>query len=263
MPEELPEGLPEGLPKELPKGLPEDLPWDWVYLSCNKYITILDILNNIELPWSWDSVSSRDDITMDIVLNNNVSWDWYSISVHEQITMQNIIDNYDKPWVIFGLSENPNFDIKIFIENIDKFPNCKLTDYEENDDDSVVSYISDDDTYLEWSCISQNSHTTIDFIMSNLHLPWCFNSFSLNPSVTMDMINNNLNFPWKWDCLVGNPNVNGNFILKYYEKINLSVNDDSKHTIKYSFTDKIFNKMNYVKKTMIIILLTKILCAKK
>ena len=58
-----------------------DIPYDWSGLSCNKNITMKDVLDDPDRPWDWNSLSYNENITMNDVLDNpDKPWDWYNLS---------------------------------------------------------------------------------------------------------------------------------------------------------------------------------------
>ena len=90
-----------------------DKPWDWSGLSCNKNITMSDVLNNPDKPWDWSRLSRNKNITMKDVLNNpDKPWDWSRLS---NITIEFIeknINNID----FIELSSNTFIDKEPFLE---------------------------------------------------------------------------------------------------------------------------------------------------
>ena len=76
-----------------------DKKWDWYWISCNKGITMKDILDNPDKPWNWEWISSNPNITMKDINNNpEKPWNWESISRNPSITIKDINDNHELPW---------------------------------------------------------------------------------------------------------------------------------------------------------------------
>ena len=93
-----------------------DRPWNWVQLSDSLNITISDVLNNLYLPWVWKELAQNKSISIDDVLTNptlpwECIWDYESLS-NERKRYDNLDklrwDKYDDNFVkrsIFLLEE--------------------------------------------------------------------------------------------------------------------------------------------------------------
>lgn len=159
-----------------------DLPWNWQYLSQNRYITTIQVIENHTLNWVWEQVSNnivKPEDTKLIFKNSDLPWDWESLSYVLRVTNEDI--KFTTKWNDRCLSGNKSITWKLVVSN----PQIKW-DYDR---------------------LIMNPNITLDIIMSNLHLFLNFESLSYNPSLTLKQVLDNPKLPWNWYVLSSCMNV--------------------------------------------------------
>ena len=85
-----------------------DKPWNWPNISCNKNITMADILENADKPWDWNSISRNPNITIDFIENNIDKINFANLSYNKFIDKEPLlkilmnITYYDIVSIILG-----------------------------------------------------------------------------------------------------------------------------------------------------------------
>jgi hypothetical protein len=177
----------------------------WIAASKGVKVTMDELKQNLDLPWKWTCLSNNPNITMDMIENNpELPWVCPTISDNPNITMEFIKSRGDIQWNWYAISASKYIDLPTLRAHVHQ---------------------------IQWLDASSNYAISVETIMSNLDLPWCFGTISFRrdlkfetvlarldlkwdwrgisqcPGVTFDMIMENLDLPWDPDAVSHNPNV--------------------------------------------------------
>ena len=107
-----------------------------------------------------------------------------------------VVDEHpEKKWCWYTLSSNPQLTPELL--------------------DHIISI--GEEHQLSWYDVSRNPSIPIEYVMDNLHLPWCWEGLTRNPNVTMKFIKDHPKNPWVWRSVSKNPNITEEFIESHSE----------------------------------------------
>lgn len=185
-----------------------------ISLSYSPYLTMKDVIHDLEYKWDWDALSEHKNITMlDILRYPCFTWNYAYISINPNLTVEYVI----------------SMDISRKINNMSD-PNCHMYDEEcgQNDDNCYC-----------WAkrhiFLFSNPSLPISFILEKYQdMCYCceISDIMANPNMTLDIIENYLSrdcepnnrfcqfykFKNSFDKISKNPNITFEFIKKYITK---------------------------------------------
>ena len=126
----------------------------------------------------------------------------------------NFIINNDQDWDYTQLMKNPNLELNLVLEHLDKPWDMNELSYLIKDDDTFKDFnIIEDNVSLPWDfiIISQHKNVTVDILRQYSKIPW--NYYSLTRDIDFDLIIENIDLPWDFKYLSTHPDLN-NEILK-------------------------------------------------
>jgi|SaaInlV_200m_DNA_4_1039719.scaffolds.fasta_scaffold29091_2 hypothetical protein len=86
---------------------------DWFWVSRHPDLTIKMILDYPATPWIWSMVSCNKSISMgDIIDNDTLPWDWPSVSLNPNWTSAMLQRYPDKPWYFAILGMKSTITVK-------------------------------------------------------------------------------------------------------------------------------------------------------
>lgn len=133
----------------------------WFYFSESKFITLEDILANLDLPW-----------------------DWYHVSQNPNVNFQHYLDHPELPWDILGLSRNKNLRLEDVISNPDlNWDWTAIVSQKWVNIDVVIANPS-----LSWSYfyLPMNDNITFRDMLAHRELPWGWINFSFKDYVSLE-----------------------------------------------------------------------------
>lgn len=197
------------------------LPYDYNHTSRlinKKYIkpSLEQIHRNYNINTYWDGVkiSSRNDITVDFIVDNpHVPWIWDIISKNPIVKFSDIINNPTLPWYWPHLSANIDINIDFIKNNLNKKWDWKLLS--SNPYISMKDITDNLDLPWDWKYVSLNPNISIDFVKNNSDKNWDWRNISENSAITPFIIEINTDMPWRWQRFSSNPNLTFEFYEKY------------------------------------------------
>ena len=202
----------------------------WNYERLSSFINIEEILANPELPWHYPNVSQNITLTIDHISLLADKLDFKHLSC--TMSIWDIIKHPELPWTSdveynFSRLSEDQFEID--------FPNIVTIEY-------VIKNI-----YRRWYWHNLNDYFSLEIILQQLELPWCFVNLSkkdlpiefirehqdklyfvyLARYTTPQIIFDNLDLPWEYislndnlsfDDIINNPQINWDFQLLSYNK---------------------------------------------
>jgi len=203
-----------------------DLPWNWDILCYHIYIPKNILKEYSYIPWNWNSLSINPHITFDYVLENiHEDWDWNALTQHHSISWDQVVNNITLPWDWDNILLNPNFS-----DNILSIPNYKYDLYD----------------YYHRYCFCRV--IPIEYVLSNIELPWNWGALSYNKFLTIEHILSNTDKAWDWDGLSSNNNnitiddvIKNNHLPWSWEYITYKKNLTIDHVLKHELQDKLYN----------------------
>ena len=150
----------------------------------------------------------------------------------------NFIINNDQDWDYRELMKNPNLDLNLVLEHLDKPWDMGKLSLLIKDDDTFEDFnIIEDNLSLPWELIiiSQHKNVRVDILRQYSKIPWDY--YSLTRDIDFELIMENLDLPWDFKYLSTHPDLN-NEILKQnidldwdFEYLSSSIYDGYKDNI--------------------------------
>ena len=199
------------------------------------------------LDFKWLSDNKHLKFSMVKKIGKAENWDWRELTKNKCITMYEFKNNRQYPWVLDVLGENPNFNIKFFLDEYPAF-------LEE------MKAMKDYESSIIMNSISEHHSVTPKIVHSNRDIPWTpthlllntnftiYNAldipdiniksyfWSMNPNLTFKDIEKHPEINWDYDYIFGSKG--GNQFLK--EKVDLL-----SRTISAIKIQRYFRKANY------------------
>jgi hypothetical protein len=173
----------------------------WYYVSRNKFITLDDVAQNLDLPWNWNELTYKTsfktitankhlpwywnekirvlDFDIQFVKDNpQINFDWSTISRHAlNITDEFVEQNLHLPWNWEKCVQNIYFPIKSVYMIIARYG-------------------------VPWtSQIMDNANITMDFIKNNPQLKFDYDKLTYNRNIKFRDIKQNSHLPWQWNAV--------------------------------------------------------------
>lgn len=206
--------------------------WDWSLLSANPSIQLKDIQENPKLKWNWGSIASRNDLTKDFIEENidKKGFDFFAgLPGSSAVDLDFVLSHPEKRWGYQLLALNPNFTIKIYLENKDTiFKNIVeaefLRSFTFNPKFTLQDVLENKNLPWKWDAISQQVPLTMKTFVENKNLDWNYSNLSHNPTLTWDIVSYILNTMgqkpkvFDWSALSKHPNITWDIISANKDK---------------------------------------------
>ena len=208
-----------------------DKDWDWYNISANPNITINYVKNNIDKEWYFGLLSYNSNIinnskeSFDFVFNNlDKNWNWYLLSKH--LNIEYIKNNIEIPWNWTGIAENENLNDEFVEKYIEYFSPQHFTlmtrksKYIKNNI-SLDFILKNIRLNWCWNSIFKRDDVTKEFLLNNMeyfnmnNIKLCRWSISSNKNITLDIIESYDEKYWDWQGISANPNLTIDFIEKH------------------------------------------------
>lgn len=170
---------------------------NWLALSSNPSMTLMDIESNKSYKWNDKFLSSNPNITSNYILNEGKVRKWFapSVSSNKGITYNDIFKGTLQSvmeWDYKNLSANPNLPIK---------------------------YVSDHPEH-PWNYHTISCNTTLVDIEQYHNIPWDIHGLSMNTNITLGYVISKQNLLWDLSSLLSNDNIAFNDIQWITERWN-------------------------------------------
>jgi hypothetical protein len=237
--------------------------WCFVTLSANPNITINFVKEFINKNWDWNVLSFNLSIinetkeSFDFVFENqNKNFNWYALSENLNI---DFIDKYcdTLPWHWRGVFRNREMNEKFIFKYGERIMShdisfifydlSNMKNYDGFYNISLDFIMKNKDLPWCWSRVFQRSDVDIDFILENIEFINneycdCWWALSSNENITLDIIKKYYYLNWDWEGLSYNPNLTINFIEKNIDKPWNWHNISANRSIPFHIIDKFPHK---------------------
>ena len=176
-----------------------DLDWNYWCISSWTNIDWDYVEANLWLPWSYSQFSKNPSVPWEFITRNrNGWWSFYDLSliIDINIILQNPNENWSWDVVVQNNSINWN---NIWLIQANRRNFSRFCRYNKNIMNDIEKYIK----YVDFRCISHNSHLSEDFIakyLNNCNCKWDFEGLSLHIAA-WKIAKNNLDKPWDYNEL--------------------------------------------------------------
>ena len=181
------------------------LPWDWASASKGGNISWAFVVAHPEFPWTMDGLSQNPNVTMEVVLQREVSeWNWVYLTPRLCQDIRNVHEHPELPWDWRTVSRDTPVNNAALVDLLEYWdiPFLSLNKYLTLE---AIQTLPD----IPWCTerLSQRSDMTMEFVLNHPERVWNIDSLSYSIQAPVSLLRSITWYPWDWGKFSFNPHL--------------------------------------------------------